>query len=243
MDTACHGRNLVRAVGGRGKRGSGDERGVDWRGGVVELVAAVEVLAESPGRVLVDGYGRVGVREAADRRDAGNGAGRILVQAVRRVLGDDGRPGLVVVGGRDAVADGIVGKILVEAADRGASLGAAGGDDFAPQVVSVGVGGAGEVAERLAGAGDRRAASRRVVGIAESPCATYRRAQPPAARTRRRGGNGERRYVAYAHGVARSHYGLHWPSLLPPKDRSSIVEKIYSLSDVFTKVNCSTLSP
>ena len=35
--------------------------------------------------------------------------------------------------------------------------------------------------------------------------ATYWRAQPPAARTRRRGGNGERRYVAYAHGIARSH--------------------------------------
>ena len=33
--------------------------------------------------------------------------------------------------------------------------------------------------------------------------ASYRRAQPPAARTRRRGGNGERR--SRAHGVARSH--------------------------------------
>ena len=67
-----------------------------------------EVLAESPSRVLVDGYGRIGEREAACRRDAGNGARRVLVQAVRGVLGDDGRPGLGVVGCRYAVADGVV---------------------------------------------------------------------------------------------------------------------------------------
>ena len=34
--------------------------------------------------------------------------------------------------------------------------------------------------------------------------AAYRRAPPPSACTQR-GGNGERRYVAYAHGIARSH--------------------------------------
>ena len=118
-------------------------------------------------RVLVDGDGCVGVREAADRRDAGDGAGGILVQVVRRVLGDNRRAGLGVVGGGYAVADGVVGKILVEAADWCAVLGAPGGDDFAPQVVAVGVHRAGEVAERLAGAGDRRAASRRAVRIAE----------------------------------------------------------------------------
>ena len=53
VDAARHGRDFVRTVGGRGERGSGDERSVDWRGGVVEIVAAVEVLAESPGLVLV----------------------------------------------------------------------------------------------------------------------------------------------------------------------------------------------
>ena len=132
VDTARHGRNFVRTVGWRRERGGGDERGVDCGLRVIELVAAEEILAESVSWILVDGDGRVGVREATDRRDAGNGARGVLVQAVRGVLGDDGRPGLGVVGCRYAVADGVVGKILVEAADGQASLGAAGGDDFAP---------------------------------------------------------------------------------------------------------------
>ena len=75
---------------------------------------------------------------------------------------------LLVVGRRRAaVTDGVVVEVLGEAGDRLAVLRAAGRNQFASGVVSIGVDGVREVAERAAALGDGSAAAGGVVSVVE----------------------------------------------------------------------------
>ena len=145
----------------------GLEIGETAGGGVVEEVAAEVVRTKAEGRVLVDRDRRFGRGFAAHRRVAGRGARYVLVEVVR-LIGRGLRFTLLVVGRRRAaVTDGVVVEVLGEAGDRLAVLRAAGRNQFASGVVSIGVDGVREVAEGAAALGDRGATARGVVSVVE----------------------------------------------------------------------------
>ena len=74
-------------------------------------------LANAPDGPLVDGDGGVGGGFAVNSCVAGDGALRVLVEGIGRVGRDERIALLVVVRCRGAVADGVVGVVVVEAAD------------------------------------------------------------------------------------------------------------------------------
>ena len=93
---------------------------------------------------------------------------RVLVEGVGGVGRDERVALLVVVRGADAVANRVVGVVVVEAADGRIGKSAAGGDNLGAKVVAVGIGRAGEVAEGEAAASNRGATAKGVVGIVVS---------------------------------------------------------------------------
>ena len=122
----------------------------------------------SEGRALVNGNGGVGGGFAAQGGVAGDGAGGVLVEGVGGVGRDERIALLVIVRGTYAVADGVVGLVVVEATNGRVGKGAAGGDYFGTKVVAVGVGRARKVAEGEAAARNRGATAKGVVRVVES---------------------------------------------------------------------------
>ena len=98
---------------------------------------------------------------------ARNGAGCVLVQGIGGVGRDEGVALLVVVRRGGAVADGVVGVVVVEAADGRVGKSAAGGDHLGAKVVAVGIGRARKVAEGRAGSRNLNSPPKGVVEVRE----------------------------------------------------------------------------
>ena len=108
------------------------------------------------------------VRLSANLRGSRNGALCVLVQRVGRVCRSPGAALLVVFCCRRAVAYGVVGIVVAEAADFAAIERAARADDFGASIVAVGVSRAIKRAEGRAGTRDGHAPPSGIVAIMEN---------------------------------------------------------------------------
>ena len=137
---ACGGEDDIGGVGaGRVDCGVDFKVLAHGRCRVVGLVATVEERALSEGGPLVDGDGGVGGGFAAKGCITGDGALGVLVEGVSGVGRNERVALLVVVRGRGAVANRVVGVVVVEASHGRIGEGTAGGDHFGAKVVAVGV--------------------------------------------------------------------------------------------------------
>ena len=148
------------------RQGGGDGQGLEDGGlGVVHIHTAVEEGRDLGGGVVVDGNEGAGVGDATDRSVAGDGALGVLVELVGGVIGNEGFAEVVVFGGGETVANGVVVVIKGEAGDLDVVVGegAAGGGNFGAGVIAVVVLDGGVV--KSTGTGNGGATTEGVVGI------------------------------------------------------------------------------